>query len=156
MTARREASRSLRQGGVVDDVDDTARGMRDATRHAATPMKSPVRPQVRSKKSCGSSTGRITSPPSTRSLRFEREFSVRVTYDTYESNEEMVAKLVAGGDGYDIVALQRLPDSRARRRGIAAAARSCSVGKLVQPVAALCRCGCGIAVAATTCRISGA
>ena len=36
--------------------------------------------------------------------RFERETGVRVTYDTYESNEEMVAKLVAGGDGYDIVA----------------------------------------------------
>lgn len=34
---------------------------------------------------------------------FEREFGVRVTYDTYESNEEMVAKLVAGGDGYDLV-----------------------------------------------------
>ena len=36
--------------------------------------------------------------------RFEAESGVRVTYDTYESNEEMVAKLVAGGDGYDIVA----------------------------------------------------
>ncbi|HEY4102078.1 MAG TPA: spermidine/putrescine ABC transporter substrate-binding protein [Gemmatimonadales bacterium] len=36
--------------------------------------------------------------------RFEKEFGVRVTYDTYESNEEMVAKLVAGGGGYDIVA----------------------------------------------------
>lgn len=35
---------------------------------------------------------------------FEREFGVHVTYDTYESNEEMVAKLVAGGDDYDIVA----------------------------------------------------
>lgn len=35
--------------------------------------------------------------------RFEREFGVRVTYDTYESNEEMIAKLVAGGDGYDVV-----------------------------------------------------
>ena len=35
--------------------------------------------------------------------QFEKEFGVRVTYDTYESNEEMVAKLVAGGDGYDIV-----------------------------------------------------
>lgn len=35
--------------------------------------------------------------------RFEAETGVRVTYDTYESNEEMVAKLVAGGDGYDIV-----------------------------------------------------
>ncbi|MEO5799580.1 MAG: spermidine/putrescine ABC transporter substrate-binding protein [Gemmatimonadales bacterium] len=36
--------------------------------------------------------------------RFEREFKVRVSYDTFESNEEMVAKLVAGGGGYDIVA----------------------------------------------------
>jgi spermidine/putrescine transport system substrate-binding protein len=36
--------------------------------------------------------------------RFEHEFGVHVTYDTYESNEEMVAKLVAGGGGYDIVA----------------------------------------------------
>ena len=34
---------------------------------------------------------------------FEKEFGVHVIYDTYESNEEMVAKLVAGGDGYDIV-----------------------------------------------------
>jgi len=35
--------------------------------------------------------------------RFERETGVRVSYDTYESNEEMVAKLVAGGGEYDIV-----------------------------------------------------
>jgi spermidine/putrescine transport system substrate-binding protein len=34
---------------------------------------------------------------------FEREFGVKVTYDTYESNEEMVAKLQAGASGYDIV-----------------------------------------------------
>jgi spermidine/putrescine-binding protein len=34
---------------------------------------------------------------------FEREFGVGVTYDTYESNEEMVAKLQAGASGYDIV-----------------------------------------------------
>src|SRR4051812_8358554 len=34
---------------------------------------------------------------------FEREFRVRVTYDTYESNEEMVAKLQAGASGYDII-----------------------------------------------------
>ena len=34
---------------------------------------------------------------------FAREFGVRVTYDTYESNEEMVAKLVAGGAGYDLI-----------------------------------------------------
>ena len=34
---------------------------------------------------------------------FEREFGVKVTYDTYESNEEMLAKLEAGASGYDIV-----------------------------------------------------
>jgi spermidine/putrescine transport system substrate-binding protein len=34
---------------------------------------------------------------------FEKEFGVNVTYDTYESNEEMVAKLQAGATGYDII-----------------------------------------------------
>jgi spermidine/putrescine transport system substrate-binding protein len=34
---------------------------------------------------------------------FEKEFGVKVTYDTYESNEEMVAKLQAGATGYDII-----------------------------------------------------
>jgi spermidine/putrescine transport system substrate-binding protein len=34
---------------------------------------------------------------------FEQEFGVRVTYDTYESNEEMLGKLMAGATGYDLV-----------------------------------------------------
>ena len=34
---------------------------------------------------------------------FEREFGVRVTYDTYESAEEMIAKLQAGATGYDVI-----------------------------------------------------
>lgn len=34
---------------------------------------------------------------------FEKEFGVRVVYDTYESNEEMVAKLQAGATGYDVI-----------------------------------------------------
>ncbi|MGE0441401.1 MAG: spermidine/putrescine ABC transporter substrate-binding protein [Gemmatimonadales bacterium] len=34
---------------------------------------------------------------------FEKEFGVRVTVDTYESNEEMAAKLMAGASGYDLV-----------------------------------------------------
>lgn len=34
---------------------------------------------------------------------FQKEFGVKVTYDTYESNEEMVAKLLAGASGYDII-----------------------------------------------------
>jgi spermidine/putrescine transport system substrate-binding protein len=35
--------------------------------------------------------------------RFEQETGVRIIYDTFESNEEMVAKLVAGGSGYDLI-----------------------------------------------------
>jgi spermidine/putrescine-binding protein len=34
---------------------------------------------------------------------FSEEFGVEITYDTYESNEEMIAKMVAGGDGYDLI-----------------------------------------------------
>jgi spermidine/putrescine transport system substrate-binding protein len=34
---------------------------------------------------------------------FEKETGVKVTYDTYESNEELVAKLQAGATGYDLV-----------------------------------------------------
>jgi len=34
---------------------------------------------------------------------FEREFGVTVHYDTFESSEEMVAKLQAGASGYDLV-----------------------------------------------------
>ena len=34
---------------------------------------------------------------------FEREFGVRVIVDTYESNEDMAAKLLAGASGYDVV-----------------------------------------------------
>lgn len=34
---------------------------------------------------------------------FEKEFGVKVTYDTYESNEEFLAKLQAGASGYDII-----------------------------------------------------
>lgn len=34
---------------------------------------------------------------------FEAEFNVRVRYATYESNEEMLAKLITGNSGWDIV-----------------------------------------------------
>ena len=34
---------------------------------------------------------------------FEREFGVDVTVDTFESNEDMLAKLLAGATGYDLV-----------------------------------------------------
>jgi spermidine/putrescine transport system substrate-binding protein len=34
---------------------------------------------------------------------FEREFGVRVRYGTYESNEEMLAKVMGGNSGWDVV-----------------------------------------------------
>src|ERR1700758_449828 len=34
---------------------------------------------------------------------FEAKFGVRVRYATYESNEEMLAKIVTGNSGWDIV-----------------------------------------------------
>jgi spermidine/putrescine transport system substrate-binding protein len=35
--------------------------------------------------------------------KFEKEYNVRVVYDEFASNEDMFAKLLAGGSGYDIV-----------------------------------------------------
>ncbi|HMQ35763.1 MAG TPA: spermidine/putrescine ABC transporter substrate-binding protein [Chloroflexaceae bacterium] len=35
--------------------------------------------------------------------QFEAEYGVRVIYDTYDSNEDMIAKVRAGNSGYDIV-----------------------------------------------------
>ena len=34
---------------------------------------------------------------------FESEFGVRVRYATYESNEEMLAKVLSGNSGWDVV-----------------------------------------------------
>lgn len=35
--------------------------------------------------------------------KFEKEFGIKVVYDDYASNEDMYAKLKAGGSGYDII-----------------------------------------------------
>jgi spermidine/putrescine transport system substrate-binding protein len=35
--------------------------------------------------------------------QFEKEFGVRVTYDTYPGNEQLLAKLQAGGAKYDVI-----------------------------------------------------
>jgi spermidine/putrescine transport system substrate-binding protein len=34
---------------------------------------------------------------------FEQEFGIKVTYDTFESADAMMAKIQAGGGGYDVV-----------------------------------------------------
>ena len=41
--------------------------------------------------------------PDTVIEKFEKEYNVRVIYDEFDSNENMFAKLKAGGAGYDIV-----------------------------------------------------
>ena len=41
--------------------------------------------------------------PDTVIEKFEKEYGVRVIYDEFASNEDMYAKLKAGGSGYDIV-----------------------------------------------------
>jgi spermidine/putrescine-binding protein len=35
--------------------------------------------------------------------RFTKETGIKVNYDTYSSNEELIAKLQAGGGGYDVI-----------------------------------------------------
>jgi spermidine/putrescine transport system substrate-binding protein len=35
--------------------------------------------------------------------KFEREYNVEIVYDTFASNEELYAKLLAGGSGYDLI-----------------------------------------------------
>lgn len=51
---------------------------------------------------------------------FEQEFGVRVTYDTYESNEEMLGKLMAGATGYDLVVPTGYQLPLLRERGMVA------------------------------------
>jgi spermidine/putrescine transport system substrate-binding protein len=41
--------------------------------------------------------------PDTILRKFEQEYGVTVVYDTYTSNEELYAKLLTGGTGYDLV-----------------------------------------------------
>ena len=48
------------------------------------------------------STGRPTSRPQT-VPSFEREFGCRVRYGIYESNEEMLARVMSGNSGWDVV-----------------------------------------------------
>ena len=51
---------------------------------------------------CTSTTGPTTSRP-TRSPNFTKETGIAVTYDVYDGNEVLEAKLLAGHSGYDIV-----------------------------------------------------
>jgi len=59
---------------------------------------------------CGKSNGKTLYlynwtyyTPDSVIAKFEKEYGVKVVYDDYASNEDMYAKLKAGGTGYDIV-----------------------------------------------------
>jgi spermidine/putrescine transport system substrate-binding protein len=45
--------------------------------------------------------GNYTSPDAI--SKFEKQYNVKVTLDSYDSNDQMLAKIKAGGSGYDIV-----------------------------------------------------
>jgi spermidine/putrescine transport system substrate-binding protein len=45
--------------------------------------------------------GNYTSPEMI--AKFEKTYNVKVTLDDYDSNDQMLAKIKAGGSGYDIV-----------------------------------------------------
>ena len=57
--------------------------------------------------SCGRPRLRIYNwtfyTPDTVIAQFEREYNVKVIYDLFASNEELYAKLKAGGTGYDVI-----------------------------------------------------
>ena len=55
----------------------------------------------------------------TRTLqRFERETGIKVVYDTYDAEETMEAKLLAGGSGYDVVSASTNFFSRQIKAGV--------------------------------------
>ena len=55
----------------------------------------------------------------TRTLqRFERQTGIKVVYDTYDAEETMEAKLLAGGSGYDVVSASTNFFSREIKAGV--------------------------------------
>ena len=50
--------------------------------------------------------------------RFEKDFDVEVTQDFYSSNEELLAKLQAGGTGYDVIVPSDYMVSIMRKSGV--------------------------------------
>ena len=57
---------------------------------------------------------------------FEREFGVRVRYGTYESNAEMLAQVMSGNSGWDVVFPSSYISSRCREWPARAADHDCS------------------------------
>ncbi len=56
---------------------------------------------------------------------FEAEFGVRVRYATYESNEEMLAKVMTGNSGWDVVFPTHNRIQPMRQYGLLAPLESC-------------------------------
>ena len=107
---------------------------------------------------CTSITGRITSRP-TRSPNFTKETGIAVTYDVYDSNEVLEAKLLAGHSGYDIVVPSASPYHGAADRGRRVPrARQGETAEPEEPRSARCWRSPPppIPATATACRICGA
>jgi len=50
--------------------------------------------------------------------RFERQTGIKVIYDTYDAEETMEARLLAGGSGYDVVSASNNFFSREIKAGV--------------------------------------
>jgi spermidine/putrescine-binding protein len=62
--------------------------------------------------------------------KFEEKYGVKVTYDKYSSNEEMYAKLKAGGSGYDLIFPSGYMVSALKREGLLAPINKANIPNL--------------------------
>ena len=86
---------------------------------------------------------------------FEAEFGVRVRYATYESNEEMLAKVLTGNSGWDVVFPTHNRLEPMRENGLLAPLRPRVAAQPGQPGRALSRAGLGPGAGSGACRTCG-
>ena len=97
LLSRREfVDRALAAGATLGSVAALLAGCRPAPRTDETAMPAELEKELRIY-NWSDYIGRETI------AGFQREFGVHVIYDTYESNEDLIAKLQAGATGYDLV-----------------------------------------------------
>ena len=75
---------------------------------------------------------------------FEREFNVRVRYAVYESNEEMLARVMTGNSGWDVVFPTSLPDPADALLRVARPTRSQTAAEPASSRSSRFRSPCGI------------
>ncbi len=99
-------------------------------------------------------TGRPTWRP-TPFPNFEAEFGVRVRYATYESNEEMLAKVLTGNSGWDVVFPTHNRLQPMREYGLLAPLAARLAAQPGQPRPAFSRAGLGSATCTGACPTCG-